>query len=94
MKTRTAKEIEHEIVELKKALALPDRYNAATRKILGAQIRVLTEQMTVKQVENDYYEDETDPDYQDGDNELWADADATARWLAGDDSYDPPSQGV
>jgi hypothetical protein len=91
---RTQTEIDNEIVALKNALTNSTRWNDATRKMMQAQLRVLTEKMTQEKVDQEYYEDETDPDYRDGDNDLWAECDRTAQWLAGSDDYDPPSAGL
>jgi hypothetical protein len=87
---RTDTEINNEIVALKNALNLRNRWNAETRELLNAQIRVLTQRMTTAAVEREWYVDETTDEYQDGDNFLWGELDRTARWMLGEDE-DAPS---
>jgi hypothetical protein len=94
---KTKNEIDNDIKALKAALIKPGKqpggflYNAETRKMMEAQIRVLTERMTPAKVEQEYYVDESGEDYRDGDNDLWAELDRTARWMAGESGYDAPS---
>jgi hypothetical protein len=100
MKTPTNTEIENDIKALRTALTKPGKqpggllYNADTRKMMEAQIRVLSERMTPAKVEQEYYVDETGEDYRDGDNDLWAELDRTARWLTDKENYEAPSVGL
>jgi len=100
MKTPTKNEIDNDIKALRAALKKPGKqpggflYNADTRKMIEAQIRVLTERMTPAKVEQEYYVDESGEDYRDGDNDLWAELDRTARWLLDTENYEAPSAGL
>lgn len=89
---RDKKEIEEEIGKLTELLAMPDRWNEATREQLEAQRLVLSARMTEKQVERTWYEDETSSEYKEGDNETWSVADAACRWMSGEEGYDAPSK--
>lgn len=92
---RSDKEIDAEIVALKKALTLTRRWSPSTRKQLEAMLQVLERRMTPEQVEREWYQDESSDDYRDGDNELWAEADRASRWLMQERGYDEaPSQGL
>jgi hypothetical protein len=93
-KMRSDMEVNAEIVRLKNALAQADRWSVGAREQLEAQVQVLTKRMTKDQIEHEWYEDETTPDYCDGDNELWSLADAAGNWLRGERGYDAPSEGL
>ena len=92
---KSDKEIKAEVDALTKALKDPNRnWNFSTIRMMRAQITVLEARMTPARVEREYYEDESDPDYQDGDNELWAELDRTSRWMMGEKHQDAPSDGL
>lgn len=92
MKSR--EEIAAEISKLKHALKLKNRWNAATRQQIEGQIEVLEMRMDPEEVEARWYVDETAEEYRDGDNDLWIELDATARWMAGEEDFDAPSKGL
>jgi hypothetical protein len=61
---------------------------------MTSQISVLEARMTPERVEREFYEDETDPEYRDGDNILWSDCDSASRWMLGEKHHDAPSEGL
>lgn len=91
MNAPNAKTIAAEIKKLKHALTLEGRWSRAAREQIEGDIEVLENRMTPAQVEGRWYQDETAEEYSEGDNDLWARLDRTARWLAGEKDYKAPS---
>jgi hypothetical protein len=59
---------------------------------IDAQIEVLEKQLTEKQIETRWYQDETAEEFRDGDNRLWDEARYARSWIDGDESDAPSSQ--
>ena len=91
---QSEKKIDAEILALRKALMLKDRWNAETRVEIECQIEVLEKRMTVLQVESRWFEDETSEEYEYGGNDLWTALDETARWLNGQKGVKAPSENL
>ncbi len=97
MAQRTDREIDNEIVALKNALSLGgvhhgSRWSVSAKVQLQAGIRVLEDRMTEKQIEREYYVDETMEDYSDGDNDLYNALMLVRSWMNGEEGYDAPSK--
>jgi hypothetical protein len=91
---RSDDKINSEIRALRKALKLKGRWNDAARKTIEETIKVLDERMTAEQIERTYYCDETDVDYQEGDNDLYNALMLVHYWMMGDSLYDAPSNSL
>lgn len=87
-------EIAAEITALRKALAIRGRWNDAARKTIEHTIRVLDGNMSAKEIEADYYVDETDADYSDGDNDLYNELLRVRAWMDAEPDYAAPSAGL
>lgn len=94
MKTPTDQQIKAEIKalqELKKTIPKKTFFGDDNHERLDAQIEVLENRMTEKQIENRFYVDETSEDYHEGDNDLWSHAGEAHRWMVGEDKEAPSS---
>lgn len=90
---RTQREINAEIWKLRGALT-HRKWNAKAREQIEGQIEVLEKRLEPDTVEVRWYCDETAEEFCDGENDLWAELDQTARWLQGLDGYCAPSKGL
>jgi hypothetical protein len=91
---RSDAEVNAEIAVLRKALQKPDRWNLRARKTIEETIKVLDERMTAEQIERNYYYDETDIDFEDGDNDLYNALLLVRYWLDGDLAFKAPSKAL
>lgn len=94
MKLRTNKELNDEIAALsalKTTIPKMTMFGNNNHEKLDAQIEVLEQRMTEKQVEQRFYQDESDDLYQDGDNDLWSNAGDAHRWMIGEEDESPSS---
>ena len=94
---RSEREINNEIVALKNVMTLRgvhhgSRWSESAKTILQAQIRVLENRMTDAQIEHEYYCHETAADYEDGDNDVYHQAQLALSWMNGETGYDAPSK--
>ena len=89
---RSDAEIEAEVAALRKLLAMPKRWNEATRSMMAAQILALESRMSSTEAERLYYVDETADEYEDGDNELYHEICRTIGWMNGATGHDAPSK--
>jgi hypothetical protein len=85
---RSDTEINAEIAALRKALALPGRWNQHSRNLITQTIVVLEKRMSAAQVEHDYYVDETMEDFREGDNDLYNALVLVSYWLAEVEGHD------
>jgi hypothetical protein len=87
MKRRTEEEIQHQIEGLENMKKIvPERsfFGDENWKKIDAQIAVLKGNA----VPNDYYRNEHDEDYNEGDNDIWSDAELAEQWLNGEEDND------
>jgi len=84
---RSDNEIDAEIAALRQA---QKSLNCAHFTIVQS-IEVLSKRMTDAQVEQAYYEDETTPDYTEGDNDLYNELARVCQWMHGVAGYKAPS---
>jgi hypothetical protein len=90
---RSDAEINREIKALKKALT-KDRWNSEARTSIEESVRVLEQRMSEKQIEDQFYVDETTPDYEEGDNDLYNALLLIHYWMIGSEGYEAPSKGL
>lgn len=86
-KLRTEDEIKRQIAGLEKMKeTLPEKsfFGDNNWEKIDAQIAVLKSEKEP----DDYYQDEHSEDYQDGDNDLYFEADRAYQWLHGDEDED------
>lgn len=88
---RSNKQIEAEVAALRAALLKPERWNDAAKNIIYQSIRVLERRLTAEEIENTYYIDEDDPDYRDGDNDLYNALMTVHGWMIGNRTCKPPT---
>jgi len=87
MKTRTQKEIDRQIdglLKMKETLPEHSFFGDKNWEKIHAQVAVLQG----KAKANDYYQDEHAEEYEDGDNDVWSDAERAELWLKGEENDD------
>lgn len=80
---RSDKEIDAEVALLKQMQPFIKNTSMApnNREKIAAQIKVLSERMTAQRIEREYYCDETSSEYEEGDNDVWSEAEYAWRWM-------------
>jgi hypothetical protein len=89
---RSENEINAEIAALRKALALPKRWNDRARNLIAQTIVVLEKRRTAEEIERDYYVDETMEDFHEGDNDVYNALMLVRAWLDCESGYAAPSE--
>lgn len=86
-KKRTQAEIDRQIeglTKMKETLPRTSFFGDDNWEKIDAQIAVLKGEATP----DDYYVDEHSEDYEDGDNDVWSDAEKAENWLNGEETED------
>jgi hypothetical protein len=91
---RSEKRIQSEVTALLEALNKPNRWNERARNTIKKTISVLESRYTLKDVEREFYQDETSADYQEGDNELYHELCRVVDWMEGKPHSIAPSAGL
>jgi hypothetical protein len=72
------------LAKMKKTLPKHSMFGDKNWEKIEAQIAILQGKATP----DDYYQDESAEEFQDGDNDIWSDAERAQQWLKGDDDED------
>ena len=92
MKKKNDNQIKKEIANLEKMIGKDGRYGRETIENIKAQIAVLKDRTTERQIEQAWFADETCEEFQDGDNERYHEAMIAFRWMIGEEK-ESPSEG-